>query len=379
LTVLDLPRTLMSGSSLSIQELRVKRVLPFLVALCLAAACSKGTTAAASTKPAASPSAAPAAASASGQSAAAPGQQAAPAVKPVPAQLPDVLAKVNGESITKADFEKAIQNVEQRAGGPVPADQRDRIYRGVLDQMVGYKLLTQETKARKVAVPDADVDARVGQLRQQFPNEDAFKQVLAQQHMTVEQLKADARQDMAVEKLIEDAIAAKVAVKPEDVEAFYKANQEHFQQPERVRASHILIQVPKEADAATKAKARAKAEDLLKQARAGKDFAELARQNSQDPGSAANGGDLGFFAKGQMVGPFNDVAFSQKPGTISDIVETDFGFHIIKVVEKQPAGVVKLQEAKPQIQQYLENQARQQQTQAFVESLRTKSKVEIFI
>ena len=357
----------------------MKRVLPFVVALCLAAACSKGTTAAASTKTASS-AATPAAAPASAQGATAPGQQPAAApVKPVPAQLPDVLAKVNGETITKADFEKAIQNVEQRAGGPVPADQRDRIYRGVLDQMVGYKLLTQETKTRKVAIPDADVDARIGQLRQQFPNEDAFKQVLAQQHMTVEQLKTDARQDMAVEKLIQDAIAAKVAVKPEDVEAFYKSNQDHFQQPERVRASHILIQVPKDADAATKAKAKAKAEDLLQQAKSGKDFAELARQNSQDPGSAANGGDLGFFSQGQMVGPFNDAAFSLKPGTISNVVETDFGYHIIKVVEKQPAGVVKFDEAKPQIQQYLENQARQQQTEAFVQSLRTKGKVEIFI
>jgi len=354
----------------------VKRVVPFVVVLCLAA-CSKSTNAAAQTKPAAP--APPATAPASAQATAPAAQQPQPAAKPVPAELPDVLARVNGETISKADFERAIQNVEQRAGGPVPPDQRDRIYRGVLDQMVGYKLLTQETKARKVAVPDADIDARVAQLRQQFPTEDAFKQVLTQQHMTVEQLKSDARQDMAVEKLINDAIGAKVTVKPEDVEAFYKSNQDHFQQPERVHASHILIQVPKDADAATKAQAKAKAEDLLKQARAGKDFAELARQNSQDPGSAPNGGDLGFFGKGEMVGPFNDVAFSQKPGTISDVVATDFGYHIIKVIEKQPAGVVALDQAKPQIQQYLENQARQQQTEAFVQSLKAKGKVDIYI
>lgn len=366
----------------------MSRVLSLAVVVCLGAACSKGATVAAQAPastakaPAVSPAAAsqgsatPPAGATPGAAAAQPPAQAA---KPVPAQLPEVVARVNGETITKADFEKAVQNVEQRAGGPVPADQRDRIYRGLLDQLVGYRLLLQETKARKVSVPDADVDARIGQIRQQFPTEDAFKQILAQQHMTVEQLRSDARQDMAVQKLLEDAISSKVSVKPEDVEAFYKANQDHFQQPERVRASHILIQVPKGADAATKAKARAKAEDLLKQARAGKDFAELARQNSQDPGSAPNGGDLGFFGKGEMVGPFNDVAFSQKPGTISDVVETDFGYHIIKVVEKQPAGVVPLETAKPQIQQYLENQSRQQQTQAFVDSLKSKGKVDIYI
>ena len=308
--------------------------------------------------------------------------QAAPppaAAKPVPADLPEVMARVNGETISKADFEKALKSVEQRAGGPVPAEQRDRVYRGVLDQMVGYKLLIQEAKTRKVAVPDADIDQRIGQIRQQFPSEEVFNQALAQQHLTVQQLKDDAREDMAVAKLINDEVAGKVTVKPEEVQAFYTQNPQHFQQPEKVHASHILIQVPKDADAATKAQARAKIDDLLKQARGGADFADLAKNNSQDPGSAPNGGDLGFFEQGQMVGPFNDAAFAQQPGTISDVVETTFGFHIIKVIEKQSAGLVPLEQAKDQIQEFLEDQGREQQTEAFVAALRAKGKIEIFI
>jgi peptidyl-prolyl cis-trans isomerase C len=289
------------------------------------------------------------------------------------------MARVNGETITKGDFEKAVHSIEQRAGGPVPTDQRDRIYRGILDQLVGYKLLVQETKTRKVAVPDADLDARIGQIRQQFPNEDAFKQLLEQQHLTLDQLKDDAREDMAVAKMINDEIAGKVTVKPEDVQAFYTQNPQHFQQPEKVHASHILIQVPKDADAATKAQARAKIDDLLKQARGGADFAELAKKNSQDPGSAPNGGDLGFFEQGQMVGPFNDAAFAQKPDTISDVIETQFGFHIIKVIEKQTAGLVPLEQAKGQIQEFLEDQGREKQTQNFVAALKAKGKVEIYI
>jgi len=146
-----------------------------------------------------------------------------------------------------------------------------------------------------------------------------------------------------------------------------------------VRASHILIQVPKDADAATKAKAKAKAQDVLKQARAGKDFAQLAKDNSQDPGSAPSGGDLGFFGRGQMVPQFDAAAFTQKPGVVGDIVESDFGFHIIKVVEKLPASVVPFETAKPQIEQYLQNQAREQQTTAFVNGLKAKGKVEILI
>jgi len=299
--------------------------------------------------------------------------------KPVPAQLPDVLARVNGETVSKSDFDRAVTAVEARAGGPVPPEQRDQVLRGVLDQLVGYKVLAQETKTRKVAVPDAEVDARINQIRGQFPNEEAFTQMLAQRKLTLEQVKSDARQDMAIAKMIEDEIGTKVAVKPEQITDFYAKNPDQFKEVESVRASHILIAVPKGADAATKAQARAKAEGVLKEVKAGKDFAALAKTNSADPGSAANGGDLGFFQQGQMVGPFNDTAFSLKPGTVSGVVETDFGYHIIKVIEKQPGRTVPLEEVKPKIEQFLEGQNREKLTGAFVNGLRTKGKVEVFI
>ena len=112
---------------------------------------------------------------------------------------------------------------------------------------------------------------------------------------------------------------------------------------------------------------------------AGKDFAALAKEHSQDPGSAEKGGDLGFFQQGQMVGPFNDVAFKLAPGTVSDLVETEFGFHIIKVAEKQAARTVPLEEVRPQLEQYLERQNREQQTDAFVNGLKAKGKIDILI
>jgi peptidyl-prolyl cis-trans isomerase C len=113
--------------------------------------------------------------------------------------------------------------------------------------------------------------------------------------------------------------------------------------------------------------------------KAGKDFAALAKQHSQDPGSAPKGGDLGFFQQGQMVGPFNEVAFTLAPGQVSDLVETEFGFHIIKVAEKQAPRTVPLEEVRPQLEQYLERTNREQQTDAFVNGLKTKGKIEILI
>ena len=300
-------------------------------------------------------------------------------VKPLPEKLPEVLARVNGETVTRTEFEEYIRNLEGQAGSPIPADQRDRIYRGVLDQLVGYKLLLQEAKARKVAVPDADVDARIAEVKKQFPSEDLFMQTLIDRKMTLDQIKADARRDMSIAKLIDAEIAPRVAVKPAQVEDFYKNNPDKFVEPERVRASHILIATAENADAATKAQAKVKAQQILKDLKAGKDFAALARQHSQDPGSAVNGGDLGFFPQGQMVGPFNDAAFSLKPGATSDLVETQFGYHIIRVAEKQPARTAPLEEMRPRIEEFLKHQNRESETESFVKALRSKSKVEILV
>jgi peptidyl-prolyl cis-trans isomerase C len=349
----------------------VTRSLPLIIALLAVPACSKTPAgdAAATAQPAGAPSALPAGATLSGQ---------AP-VKPVPAELPEVIARVNGEAITKADFERAVQSLEGRAGQPIPPAQRDTVYRGILEDLVGYRLLTQEAAARKVTVPDAEVNAQVAQIQGQFPNPEAFSKVLAERKVTIEQVRADTRRDMVVAKLLRDEVEVKTAVTPEQVNDFYAKNPDQFKQPERVRASHILITAAKDADAATKAQAKAKAETVLKDVKAGKDFAALAKEHSQDPGSAVQGGDLGYFTQGQMVGPFNDAAFSLAPGATSGLVETDFGFHIIRVVDKQTGRTIPLDEVKPKLEEYLHNQNRRTQTEAFVTGLRAKGKIELFI
>ena len=301
------------------------------------------------------------------------------AVKPLPATLPDVLARVNGETITLMEVEDYIKNLEGQFGGPVPAEQRDQAYRDAIDLMVGYKLLLQEATARNVIVPDVEVEAKIDQVRKQFPSEDLFMQTLISRNLTLDRMRSDARGEIAISRLIETEIADKVALKPGQVEDFYKQNPDQFTQPERVRASHILISIPEAADAAARAEARTRAQQILKDVKSGKDFAALAKQHSQDPGSAVNGGDLGFFQQGQMVGPFNDAAFSLKPGAVSDLVETQFGYHIIKVAEKQPGRTVPLDEVRPKVEQFLQHQNRESQTEAFVKALRAKGKVEILV
>lgn len=334
----------------------------FLVAAA-AAACQKPST------PPASTDAAPAAASA---------PATPPPPKPVPAELPDPIADVNGDTITRTEFENAIRALEARAGQPVPAEQRDQVLRDLLDDLVAYRLLRQEAVRRQLTVPDAAIDERMQTLRAQFPSNAAFERALKAQQMTVEKLRDDARTDLLVDQLLEQEVASQIEVKPSDVSAFYEKNPDRFQQPESMRASHILVAVPPNADDATRAKARARAQEALKAARAGQDFAQLARRYSQDA-SAQQGGDLGFFPRGQMVPAFDQAAFALEVGQISDLVETEFGFHVIKALEKRPPRTVPFVEAAPQIQAYLENEQRREKGRALVDQLKATGSVRIFI
>jgi len=335
--------------------------LLFVGAMLGAAACKKTSPAPAATPAAVVPPGAPAAS------------------KPVPAQLPAVLARVNGEAIEKWEFDNALKRVEQRAGGPVPADKRDEAYRGVIEQLVAYHLIAQEARSHKFGASDADVDARLAQIKQSFPNEDAFKQGIAAQGLTVENLRAQTRSSLEVSKFIETEVNAKVAVADAEVGTFYQQNLDRFKQGETVHASHILIGVPQNATPAQKAEAKTRAQAALKLVKSGTPFAEVAKRKSQDPGSAQNGGDLGFFPKGQMTPAFEAAAFELKPGAVSGIVETPFGFHIIKVIERRAPRTAPLEEVGGQIRQFLEQSQREKKLDDFVTQAKSKSKIEILV
>ena len=292
--------------------------------------------------------------------------------------IPPVIARVNGEDVKKEDFDRIIHTMEGRAGQPIPPDRRDEILRGAIDQLVVYTLLSQESRHRGIKVADAEIDAKMGQLKSQFPTQDAFDKALKERGMTLDSLRKDARVDLSVTKLMEAETAALPG--PSDLEAkdFYEKNPDRFKQDESVRASHILIRVDEKADAAAKKKARAEIDSVLKQAKAGADFAKLAQEHSQD-GSAAQGGDLNYFSKGQMVPEFDKVAFELKPGQLSGVVTTQFGYHVIKVVDHKPGRVVPFEESTQQIKQFLTEQKKQQHSDAFIEGLKKKSKIEVLI
>jgi peptidyl-prolyl cis-trans isomerase C len=329
---------------------------------------------------------APATAAAPGQTAApaqpgaaAPAAPATPAVSPD--KMPAVVAKVNGEEIKKDQLLEEANKLKAQLTQMGQAQQAssDGFYREVLDGIIARTLLSQAAKAQGITATDEDAKKEIDQLKGRFPNPEAFQQALAAQKMTEQDLLTEARRQMAVQKYVETKILSTVSVTDAAAKDFYEKNKEQMKRPEQVHARHILIRVDPKAADADKQKAKAKAQDILARAKKGEDFAKLASESSEDPGSKGNGGDLSWFSRGQMVEPFEKAAFALQPNQISDLVETQFGYHIIQTLEKKPESVVPYEEAKGRIDQFLKQRLSQEAVQAKIQELRTQGKVETFI
>jgi peptidyl-prolyl cis-trans isomerase C len=329
-------------------------------------------------KPAATPAAAPEAAPEAPMAPEAPKAMetskapAAPAApKPKPAQpemnipkppsavsAPDsieVAVTVNGTAITEGQIDAKIMPRLARLGAqlsPAMIEQyKSRMRAQMLEGMILEQLLDEQVKKAGITVTDADVNDKITELHpRQGMSMDVFKSMLKAQGQDFEQVKQEIGKTVGYEKLIDSQLPSK-EVNESDILAAYELNKERYDVPEQVQASHILIKPDTNNPDANQAKAqaKAKAEKLLEQLKAGADFATLAKDNSDCP-SAAMGGDLGLFTKGQMVQPFEDVAFALKPGELSDVVETQFGYHIIKVAQHKPAEVIPLEKVRPEIE-----------------------------
>ena len=289
------------------------------------------------------------------------------------------IATVNGVAITQSDLDRDMGRYERQMAmlGQVPDPaQVGEMKKKVLDGLIGREVLRQESQKLGVKVSDAEVDERVASLKNRFPSEKDFSDTLAKMSLTESELKTQFAQEMGISKLIDQEVGSKVTVTDAEAKAFYDANPELFKTPEMVRASHILVMVDQKAGDADKAKAKEKMAGIQKKVQAGEDFAELAKQFS-DCKSSTSGGDLDFFQRGQMVGAFEDAAFKLNVGEVSDVVETQFGYHLIKVTDKKPAETKTYDQVKDELTKYLKQQKVSQQLSQYVDQLKAKDKIEV--
>jgi peptidyl-prolyl cis-trans isomerase C len=289
-------------------------------------------------------------------------------------------AIVNGKPIPMSEYQAGIDQLNRQiemTGRQPDEKELPTLKQRILNNLIARELMKQEIAKKGIKVDESEVNAQLDTVKKSTSPED-FANSLKQMNMTEESLKEHFASQLAVKKLIETELSSKVAVTPEEVKAFYDSNPDVFKTPEMVRASHILVKVDEKASPEEKAKALEKIKGIQKRIQAGEDFAEVAKEVSDCP-SKANGGDLNFFQKGQMVGPFENAAFSMKPGEVSDIVETEFGYHIIKLTDKKAPGTMSFDEIKPRIEQHLKSEKMSQEYPKYIEALKSKAKIEIFV
>jgi peptidyl-prolyl cis-trans isomerase C len=195
--------------------------------------------------------------------------------------------------------------------------------------------------------------------------------------MSNEQLRKEIALGIRVNKMIMTTKTAKASPTEKEIQQFYKENKDKFRIPEAVHARHILVSKTAGEDEKSKKAKRDKAEDLRKQIIAGSDFTEVAKANSDCP-SKNQGGDLGTFSKGQMVKPFENAAFTQKKGEIGPVVETDFGYHIIEVIDHQPSKIQNLdKETKSKISAFLKQKKNYEALNEIMQGLKAKAHIVI--
>jgi peptidyl-prolyl cis-trans isomerase C len=291
----------------------------------------------------------------------------------------EVAAKVNGVPITTLELNRSFQAHVQVPYSAVQEDPRAKeVLRQILDTLIDRELLLQRAKSLKMAVPAQQVDTQMQQLQQRFPSSEAFEQALTAQNLTMDTVKKDVESQLLRQQLVQKEILDKVNVSARDVQTFYDQNKDKYVEEEQVRARHILIRVPPDANPADEAKLKGKADDALKRAKQGENFAALATELSDD-GSKESGGDLGFFPRGRTVPAFEEVAFTLQPGQTSEVVRTQFGYHVIKVEERKPGKALAFDEAKSQVKDDLTKRQTYERYQQYVAGLRSKAKVEVLL
>jgi peptidyl-prolyl cis-trans isomerase C len=293
----------------------------------------------------------------------------------------DKVAIVNGSIITNAELDREVSLVRQRfanMGRPMGEVQLLTIKNQVLESLISRELLYQESQKKGVKVNKEKLETEYEGLKKRFPSEEEFKSRLSSLKISEVDVKTQIERGLVIQEFIDEEIGGKVMVPEKDVKTYYDTHPDSFKQPEQVRASHILIKVDPKADESKKAAARKKLEEIRRRLLKGEEFVALAREFSEGP-TNVRGGDLGYFRRGQMVKPFEDTAFALKVGELSEVVETQFGFHLIKVTGKKPQTTIAYVDIKERLQKYLKDEKVQQEVTVYIEELKTKSKVERFL
>jgi len=295
---------------------------------------------------------------------------------------PGVAARVNGVEISNETLQRnyreyLVQNNVNIVSQRNP-ERLGQLRREALDLLIEQELVWQEAQRKGVIASPEEVDAAWEEMRRAFKTPEDAARRLANEGYTEESYREHLKRLLSAQKHLDAVRAAASVVSDEELDRFYAENTQRLTFPEQVRVRHILLTWKPLATQDDRAALRAKMAPILEQARAGADFAELARKHSEDS-SAAEGGDVGFFQRGQMVKPFEDAAFALAPGQVSEIVETSFGLHVIRLEERKPEERLPLDEIREKLRGHVAEQKAGEATRGEIARLREAAQVEILM
>lgn len=304
----------------------------------------------------------------------------------------NIAVTINGVDILESEIEKLVkpqlEMIAKQSAQLPPAfaeQYAKQLREQFIEQTIRRNLLDEKVKEANIVITDEEVISTIEGIatsQEESLSLEEFKKKIAEYGQSFDEIKEEVREGLARNKFMQAYWAGKINVTEEDSRKYYDENPKQFEQPEQVRASHILIKPvfvdpnldPNADPNEAKAKARAKTEDLLKQLKDGADFAELAKAHSACP-SAPKGGDLGFFPRGETTPAFENAAFELEIGQNSEIVETEYGYHIIKVTDHKEASTTTFDQAKDDIIIQLTQKKQSELAEEYIESLKAEASI----
>ncbi len=292
-----------------------------------------------------------------------------------------VMVRVNGEEITRGEINELMAMAMQRIAGQVPPQQlqqmQAQMYGNIKEQLITKKLMDAALAEATVVVTDEELATAMDEVRASVPPGQELEAALAASGTTIEELTANIKEQLATRKFLESKTEGIADATEAEAKEFYDTNPDRFKKPESIAASHVLIKFDETDTDETKAVKKVRIEEIRADIISGTNTFEAAATAYSDCPSKAQGGSLGNFGKGQMVPEFEVVAFTQEIDEVGDVVETQFGYHIIKVTDRQEEGVVPYEESKEQIMTFLTGQKKQEAVSAFIKSLRDSATIEV--
>ncbi len=291
-----------------------------------------------------------------------------------------LVAKVNGIVIKKGEFKQALASTYRRfqqTGQLIDGAMYEQLKKEVLESLISLILLDDYSRELSLVVDEGSVEKHYQKAVSEYPSKRAYHKALKEAGLTESDLRARIRRTLAAQKLVKEYVSPKITVTDEEVKKYYDENADAFEHDVQVHAAHILIKVSPFADDEIRKMAQERIRAIQEKIRAGEDFAQLAKTYSEGP-SKVNGGDLGYFSGAQMAPAFTTAALSLQPGEVSDVVTTQFGYHLIKVYDRKPAGKVPLSEAAPMLKQRFFKERLDASLENLLESLKAKAEIERF-